>query len=67
MKDTINDEYLIANPFGGLADFNPFMIGLPKLSSPIFTPSKHPKQSYADHRRAKAKRKNKKLRPNSYK
>lgn len=61
------EEYLFSNPYGELGSYFPFMLSLPRFNSAIFTPSKHTKQSYADHRRQKAKRKNKKLRPNSYK
>lgn len=51
-KDT---EYLTYLP--NLGDmYSDFKLTTP--SSPIFIPRKHPVQSYADHKRAKQKRKN---------
>lgn len=56
----------ITNPYTGLENEYKFAKTL-SFNSPIYIPSSHPKQKYSDHKRAKNRRINKKLRPNSYK
>lgn len=54
-------ETIIPYTLGLLADMNQTMF-IQESGSPIFIPRKHPKLKYADHKRMKAKRKNKQRR-----
>ena len=49
-------EYINYELLPNLAEMYKYRTSTP--SSPIFIPRKHPIQSYADHKRAKQKRKN---------
>lgn len=56
----------VKNPYEGLG-LEKYINYFPRLSSPIFIPKTHTIATPAMQKRAKARRKNKKLRPNSYK